>query len=166
MSSDPALAAYRHDRDAHEQAMATLDAEEARDKASSKVVPASEVVAWLADLPALWAAADDSGRRLLTEAILEKVDVLGVQSVTIHPTPEADVHGWSEAFGTLPLLLNAGRASSTDGRGERSCDDDFGCSANGRPTQPTSSTPARSQARLSRASTVARATPCRAASAR
>ena len=52
------------------------------------------------------------------------------------------------------------------GRGERSRDDDFDCPANGRPAQPTSSTPARSQARLSRASTVARATPCRAASAR
>ncbi len=60
------------------------------------------------------------GRRLQTEAILEKVEVLGVQSVTIHPTPEADAHGWSHAFGTLPLLLNAGRAFSTDGRGERS----------------------------------------------
>lgn len=54
------------------------------------------------------------------EVIFEKVEVLGVQPVTIHPTPEADAHGWSEAFGTLPLLLNAGGASSTDGRGERS----------------------------------------------
>ncbi len=68
---------------------------------------------------ALWAAADDSGRRLLTEAFFETVEVLGVQSVTIHPTPEADAHGWSDAFGTLPLLLDAGRAFSTDGRGER-----------------------------------------------
>jgi hypothetical protein len=63
-------------------------------------------------------AADDSGRRLLTEAIFEKIEVLGVQSATIHPTPEADTHGWSDAFGTLALLLNAGRAFSTDGRGE------------------------------------------------
>jgi len=87
------------------------------------VVSAAEAVAWLHDLPALWTAADDTGRRLLTEAIFEKVEVLGVQSVTIHPTPEADAHGWSEAFGTLPLLLNAGRASSTDGRGERTSGD-------------------------------------------
>ncbi len=83
------------------------------------MVSASEAVAWLRDLPALWASADDSGRRLLTEAIFEKVEVLGVQSVTIHPTPEADAHGWSDAFGTLPVLLNAGRAFSADGRGER-----------------------------------------------
>jgi hypothetical protein len=55
----------------------------------------------------------------LTEALFEKVEVLGVQSVTIHPTPEADAHGWSEAFGPVPLLLNAGRAFCTAGRGER-----------------------------------------------
>jgi hypothetical protein len=67
------------DRDIHafEQAMAHLDAEEASAKASTKVVSAAEAVAWLHDLPALWAAADDSGRRLLTEAIFEKVEVLG-----------------------------------------------------------------------------------------
>jgi len=70
-------------------------------------------------------AAADSGRRLLTEALFEKVEVLGVQSVTIHPTPEADAHGWSDAFGSGPLLLNAGRAFSTDGRGERSHTDTF-----------------------------------------
>ena len=56
--------------------------------ASSKVVSAAPAVAWLQDLPTLWASADDSGRRLLTEAIFEKVEVLGVQSATIHPTPE------------------------------------------------------------------------------
>ena len=55
----------------------------------------------------------------MTEELFEKVEVLGVQSVTIHPTPEADAHGWSEAFGPVPLLLNAGRAFCTAGRGER-----------------------------------------------
>jgi hypothetical protein len=117
-----ALAAYRRDRNIHalQQAMDRLDAEEAGARASTKVVSAVEAVAWLHDLPALWTAADDTGRRLLTEAIFEKVEVLGVQSVTIHPTPEADAHGWSDAFGSLPLLLDAGRASSTVGRGERS----------------------------------------------
>ena len=99
---------------------ARLDAEEAEAKASTQVVEPAEALAWLRDLPALWSAADDSGRRLLTEALFEKVEVLGVQSVTIHPTPEADAHGWSDAFGPVPLLLNAGRAFSTDGRGERS----------------------------------------------
>jgi DNA invertase Pin-like site-specific DNA recombinase len=116
-----AAARYVRDRDlaALEQAMARLDAEESEAKASEQVVEPSVALAWLRDLPALWATADDSGRRLLTEALFEKVEVLGVQSVTIHPTPEADAHGWSDAFGSVPLLLNAGRAFSTDGRGER-----------------------------------------------
>ena len=118
---EAALTAYRRDRQIHvlEQAMAHLDAEEASARATTNVVSPSEAVAWLHDLPGLWDTADDSGRRLLTEALFEKIEVLGVRSVTIHPTPEADAHGWSEAFGTLPLLLNAGRAFSTDGRGER-----------------------------------------------
>ncbi len=37
------------------------------------------------DLPALWAAGHDTGRRLLTEALFEKVAVLGVDSVTHLP---------------------------------------------------------------------------------
>jgi len=104
---EAAAGRFLRDRDTHalEQAMSRLDAEEASAKASTKIVSAADAVAWLHDLPALWAAADDSGRRLLTEAIFEKVEVLGVQSVTIHPTPEADAQGWSEAFGSVPLLL-------------------------------------------------------------
>ena len=113
---------YLEDRDtrALEQTMARLDAEEAEAKASTRVVEPSEALAWLRDLPALWEAADDSGRRLLTEALFEKVEVLGVQSVTIHPTPEADAHGWSEAFGDAPLIVRVGDRIATDGRGERS----------------------------------------------
>jgi hypothetical protein len=103
-----AAARYLRDRDlaALELMMARLDAEEAEAKASTQVIEPVEALAWLRDLPALWAAADGSGRRLLTEALFEKVEVLGVQSVTIHPTPEADAHGWSDAFGSVPLLLN------------------------------------------------------------
>ncbi len=48
--------------------------------------------------------------------------MLGVKSVTIHPTPEADAHGWSEAFGPtqplIPVEMGA-HAKGTDGRGER-----------------------------------------------
>ena len=117
-----AASRYLRDRDMKilGQTMTRLDAEEAQAKASTKTVEPAEALEWLRDLPALWEAADDSGRRLLTEAIFEKVEVLGVQSVTIHPTPEADAHGWSDAFGSAPLLLNAGRTFSTYGRGERS----------------------------------------------
>jgi hypothetical protein len=118
---ETAAARYLNDRDlvALERTMDRLDVDEAEAKASAQVIEPSEALEWLRDLPALWTAADDSGRRLLTEALFEKVEVLGVQPVTIHPTPEADAHGWSDAFGPVPLLLDAGRAFSTDGRGER-----------------------------------------------
>jgi len=118
---EAAAGRFLRDRDtrALELAMSRLDAEEASARASTKVVSPAEAVAWLQDLPALWASADDSGRRLLTEALFEKVEVLGVQSVTIHPTPEADAHGWSDAFGPEPLLLSVAAKVSTDGRGER-----------------------------------------------
>jgi hypothetical protein len=102
--------------------MARLDAAEAEAKVSDQVVDAGEALRWLRDLPALWKAGDDSGRRLLTEALFEKVEVLGVQSVTMHPTPEADAHGWSDAFGPEPLLAHVevvADAIGTYGRGER-----------------------------------------------
>jgi hypothetical protein len=76
----------------------------------------------LRNLPALYAAADDSGRRLLNEAVFERIDVLGVNVITIHPTAEADAHGWSAAFGPDPLLVPVeivANAKGTDGRGER-----------------------------------------------
>ena len=74
---------------------------------------------WLFKLPMPWAKAEDSGRRLLTEALFEKVEVLGLNVVEIHPTPEADAHGWSDAFGPDPLLLDIGALVHNDGRGER-----------------------------------------------
>ena len=121
---DAALRRYRQDGDsvALDASWARLDAEEREAQTSTQVISAEEATAWLQDLPALWEAADDSGRRLLTEALFEKVEVLGVQSVTIHPTPEADAHGWSEAFGPMPQLIPVemvAGAIGTDGRGER-----------------------------------------------
>lgn len=70
--------------------MARLDEEEAAARASVEAVEPAQALAWLQDLPALWSAADDSGRRLLTVALFDKIELLGVQSVTIHraaPTP-------------------------------------------------------------------------------
>ena len=98
--------------------MADLDADEARARATSRFVSAAEAVTWLDDLPALWTASGDPGRPPW-KALFEKVEVLGVESVTIHPTPEAGAHGSSDAFGSVPLLPAARRAFSTDGRGER-----------------------------------------------
>jgi len=93
------------------EAMARLDAEEAEANASTRVIEPSEALGWLRDLPALWTSADDSGRRLLTETPFEKVKALAVQSVTIHPTPEADAHGGADTFGPVQLPLDAGRAA-------------------------------------------------------
>jgi hypothetical protein len=121
---EAALRKYKQDRDtaALERTMKRLDDEEREAQTATQAISAEEEAAWLQDLPALWAAADDSGRRLLTEALFEKVEVLGVKSVTIHPTPEADAHGWSEAFGSTPQLIPVemvAHAKGTDGRGER-----------------------------------------------
>ena len=102
--------------------MARLDTDEVAARASDQIVDSAEALRWLQDLPALWKSRDDSGRRLLTEALFEKVEVLGVESVTIHPTPEADAHGWSDAFGPEPLLAHIGivaDAIGMYGRGER-----------------------------------------------
>ena len=103
-----ATALHPRDRDlvALERTMARLDTDESQAMASEQSVDGGEALKWLRNLPALWEAGYDSGRRLLTEALFEKVEVLGVKSVTIHPTPEADAHGWSDAFGSEPLLLD------------------------------------------------------------
>ncbi len=42
--------------------------------------------------------------------------------MTIHSTPEADAHSWSEAFGPMPQLIlveMVEHAIDTDGQGER-----------------------------------------------
>ena len=75
-----------------------------------------QTLAWLRDLPALWHAAEPSGRRLLAEAVFERIDVLGIGIAEITPTPEADAHGWSDAFGE-PVVLSVNLKT---GRGERS----------------------------------------------
>ena len=84
-----------------------VDVEEAQVEASRRLVEPSKALEWLRDLPAQWFATDDSGRHLPIEALFEKVEVPGVQSVTIHPTPGAEALMWSEAFRPVPLLLNA-----------------------------------------------------------
>lgn len=138
--------------------------EEEREARSPREVdgaPADVAVRYLRELPTICKkAAGGPGRRMVAEALFSRIEVLGAREATIHLTGEAVVYGFAAA---IPDRIEV---TVGNGRGERSGDDDIDCSANSRPDQPTSSTPARSQARLSRASTVARATPCRAASAR
>jgi hypothetical protein len=86
-----ALRTYRQDRDsvALDLAMKRLDAKEDQARASTQVISTDEAVARLQDLPAFWVAADDSGRRLLTQALFEKVDVLRGE-VRDHPPDARD----------------------------------------------------------------------------
>lgn len=110
---DAALARYRRDRDLRslEQTMAALDEQEAEAKAGAPAtaLEASEVVAYLRDLPRLWDDAPGS-RRALAEALFERVEVLGLRRMRIEPTPSAVAAGLVEAFS---------RASAGYGRGER-----------------------------------------------
>jgi hypothetical protein len=106
-----ALAQYRRDRDTRrlEDTMARLDEEEAAARQKGPEGPtAAEAVGWLRDLPKLWEQADGSGRKLLAEAMFERVDVLGVQKVRIHPTPTAVRYGWAEAWNGAKLLVMVG----------------------------------------------------------
>ena len=47
--------------------------------------------------------------------MFERIDVLGISSVEITPTPEADACGWSDAFGE-PVAISV---KVKTGRGER-----------------------------------------------
>ena len=67
-------------------------------------------VDYLRDLPRLWDDAPAS-RRALSESLFERVDVLGLRSMRLEPTPAAIARGLAEAFSS---------ASAGYGRGERS----------------------------------------------
>jgi DNA invertase Pin-like site-specific DNA recombinase len=115
---ESALVRYAADRDslALDTTFARLDAEEKEARSRQGEVPtAQQTLGWLHDLPALWRAAEPSGRRLLAEAVFERIDVLGISAAEITPTPEADARGWSEAFGE-PVVLTV---KVKTGRGER-----------------------------------------------
>lgn len=110
---DAAVVRYRRDRDTGELAatMARLDVDEqrARDAQAPQALEPAEVVAYLRDLPAVWDAAPSS-RRALAEALFERIEVLGLRSMRIQPTPAAAARGLGGAF-------RAGGAGY--GRGER-----------------------------------------------
>ena len=115
---DAATAKYLRDRetDVLEAAMARLDEEE-REAKEEKVedgVPADEAVRYLKDLGGTWAAADGGkGRKMLAEALFERIEVRGFREVRLHLTDAAIAHGFGAV---LPERL----AISVSGRGERS----------------------------------------------
>ena len=117
---DNALARYRRDRDsgALDLAMARLDAEqrEASRHRELEGVPADVAVRYLRELSATWMKADGGpGRRMLAEALFERIDVLGAREATIRPTDAAVAYGFAAA---IPDRLDV---TVGYGRGERNC---------------------------------------------
>jgi hypothetical protein len=114
---DAATAKYLRDRDtdALEATMARLDEEE-REAKEEKVedgVPAAEAVRYLKELDRTWSAADGGkGRKMLAEALFERIEVRGFREVRLHLTDAAIAHGFGAV---LPERL----AISVSSRGER-----------------------------------------------
>jgi DNA invertase Pin-like site-specific DNA recombinase len=114
---DQAGVRLARDRDmiAFHTTMKRLDAEEtAARSAPSQSPTAAQARAYLEDLPRLWKETSPEGRRGLAQAIFDRVDVLGVTDYTITLTPEAEAHGFVEAFGPEFTCSIGGY-----GRGER-----------------------------------------------
>lgn len=90
---------YIRDRDGRslELAMVALDEQARAARANVRGLGAAERVAYLRDLPRLWDEAPDS-RRVLAEALFERIDALGLRKVHIEPTSSALRWGLVEAF--------------------------------------------------------------------
>jgi hypothetical protein len=115
---DQAALRFARDRDMGrlESTMERLDVEAAAAVARPSRTPtAAESLAFLMDLPGLWAETSDAGRRAIAEAVFERIDVLGVTDYTFTLTAHAKAHGWDAAFGAGDQSIAIGRS----GRGER-----------------------------------------------
>ena len=77
--------------------MRRLDAEEQAARASVSRAPlsAAEVVAYLRDLPELWADGQPKQRRQLAEALFARARALGISRIEITPTEAAAAHAVS-----------------------------------------------------------------------
>lgn len=97
-----------------------LRQEEAAAKSVDRTVPtADEARAYLQDLPRLWDASGPHERKLLANAVFERVDVLGVERVILTVTDEARRHGWLAAWAGRELTVPLSVESVGYGRGER-----------------------------------------------
>ena len=108
---ESALARYRKDRDtaALEATMRTLDQEELTAKALHADGPtAEEAVDSLRELPKLWDDAEPDGRKLLAEALMDRIDVLGTGKVKLHPSASAKAQGWDRAWNGARLVVMVG----------------------------------------------------------
>lgn len=101
--------------------MTRLREEELAAKAVNRSAPTSEEArSYLTDLPRLWEASGPDERKLLANALFERVDVLGVERVTLTVTDEAKRHGWLAAWADRELHVPLLATSVGYGRGERS----------------------------------------------
>ncbi len=115
---EAALARYLNDRDlvALQSSMARLDTEEAEARRPAKTIDPKTSLAYLTDLPSLWQETAPERHRGLAEAMFERIEVLGTKEAIVHPTSEAEAHGWRELWGNAVLTADY---RSRYGRGER-----------------------------------------------
>jgi hypothetical protein len=59
---------------------------------------AEEATEFLRNLPELWDQAEPSGRKLLAEALFERIDALGAGKAKLHPSASAQAQGWDGAW--------------------------------------------------------------------
>jgi DNA invertase Pin-like site-specific DNA recombinase len=108
---DGAMARYRRDRDpdALEASMRALDQQEQGARGATPDGPsAEEATEFLRNLPGLWDQAEPSGRKLLAEALFERIDVLGAGKAKLHPSASAQAQGWAEAWNGARLVVMVG----------------------------------------------------------
>ena len=108
---ESAMTRYRRDRDATalEATMRRLDQDEAEAQVTQADLPtAAEAVEYLGNLPQLWEEAEGSGRRLLAEALFDRIDVLGAGKVHLHPSASSRAQGWAEAWDGARLVVMVG----------------------------------------------------------
>jgi len=116
---DAALAQYRRDRDTGhlERTMARLDREEAaaRRVREPDGVPADIAVRYLRELGTTWRRSEGGqGRRMLAEALFERIEAKGLREMTLKLTDTAMAHGFGTALPARSELIVG------YGRGERS----------------------------------------------
>lgn len=112
---DAALAHYRRDRDsaALDRTMARLDTEEreARQVHQAAGVPADVAVGYLRELATTWRHAEGGpGRRMLAEALFERIDARGFREATLRLSETAIAHGFAAVIAErLDLTVGYGR---------------------------------------------------------
>lgn len=94
--------------------MPAAEEQAARD-APDDAVTAVKARQYLTNLWRLWQDTEPEGRRAIAEAAFDRIDAVGLDLIS-YPSAEAERYGWSDAFGSEPLVCSTSRS----GRGERS----------------------------------------------